>query len=262
MTRTMSFFDLDGTLIYSQRSALMDTSGLIPVEKMDNDNVSFMTSQAYKSLRTLIKNNACVPTTTRRTDQLLRVSAVRNVEWAISYNGLVISHYGQELEKWTNSIMSRLPKNKDEVFAKFTRLAKKYHNTHRTVHDGFFYMFATKGISEQQKREVFLYYATLDSTEWNLSIQSRKIFIIPQVIDKSIAMQEVLSLSHRDTSFSAGDSLLDLQMMESSHYAMRPSHGELWEAGDSLKISESIFKTKNAGAKAAEEITSYALNLM
>lgn len=92
---------------------------------------------------------------------------------------------------------------------------------------------------------------------WSLSIQGRKLYLIPTEINKGNAvkyLKEVLSCSFVAAS---GDSLLDESLLMAADFAVAPSHGELFST---YKNSGAYNFTKAVGIVAAEEILKSVLD--
>ena len=64
-----------------------------------------------------------------------------------------------------------------------------------------------------------------------VTLQGRKVYLVPQPLRKSAAALEVARRVDADVVLAAGDSLLDAGMLEAADAAVRPAHGELHDAG-------------------------------
>ena len=100
---------------------------------------------------------------------------------------------------------------------------------------------------------------TLSTLGWNTSIQGRKIYLVPNAINKGAALQFVQELSGASHSVAAGDSLLDESLLLAANYSMAPSHGELFRRNTT---SDHYEFTKASGILASEEILENALAYM
>ena len=69
---------------------------------------------------------------------------------------------------------------------------------------------------------------------WTLSVQGRKVYLVPAALTKEAALAEVVARAGTRWLAAAGDSLLDRGMLAAADIAVRPPHGELHEQGYQL----------------------------
>src|SRR5206468_11420132 len=62
---------------------------------------------------------------------------------------------------------------------------------------------------------------------WQLSMQGRKLYWVPRSLRKSAAVAEVARRTEADTVAAAGDSLLDIDLLEHADIGIAARHGEL-----------------------------------
>ncbi len=93
---------------------------------------------------------------------------------------------------------------------------------------------------------------------WKISLQGRKLYIVPEVVNKWDAVVYIRDLLKEKVVVAAGDSLLDLCMLEKANYAIAPRHGEIWDRYSSGMLSTSSIQfTNQPGILAAQEILDY-----
>ena len=107
--------DLDRTLIYSARAlrefGYPEGTGLMPVERREEEWVSFMTEASFKLLLEISKKYIFIPITTRTTSQFKRIKIFQKdipLEYAITTNGATILRNGKPLKEWTRVISSKI----------------------------------------------------------------------------------------------------------------------------------------------------------
>jgi hypothetical protein len=101
----------------------------------------------------------------------------------------------------------------------------------RTVReaDGFFvYLVATERASIP---DLTALEGELAGAGWSVSVQGRKVYLVPAALTKEAALAEVMRRTGAGRLAAAGDSLLDLGMLAMADVAIRPAHGELHEQG-------------------------------
>ncbi len=86
---------------------------------------------------------------------------------------------------------------------------------------------------------------------WRASLQGRKLYLLPDVLDKAAAVAEVARRVGAQRVVAGGDSLLDQRMLAAADAAIRPAHGELHVTGYSAPNCRT---TAGHGAAAGDEI--------
>ncbi|MFI0487239.1 hypothetical protein [Actinomadura sp. 9N215] len=62
---------------------------------------------------------------------------------------------------------------------------------------------------------------------WRTSLQGRKVYCLPAGLTKAAAAAEIARRTGASTTLAAGDSLLDIDLLEAADPSIRPAHGEL-----------------------------------
>jgi hydroxymethylpyrimidine pyrophosphatase-like HAD family hydrolase len=245
--RVLVATDLDGTLIYSE-SALALTLGerppLICVEHYLDKKASFMTERAGELMRSLSTVATVMPVTARSPEQLVRVQLPgRPHRFSVAANGGMLFVNGQVDTSWTTRVRQQLAEAAplDEVLA---HVGQAYHQP---------WMINLRNV------ENMFCYAVIDRTKmptdvlaettawaagrgWGTSIQGRKLYWVPATLTKTAAVREVARRINASVVLAAGDSRLDIDMLQGADLGMRPRHGELsdieWSAAHVTRTSE------------------------
>lgn len=236
--------DLDQTLIYSRRafrlapgSRQQAEPALRVVEHLDGEPLSYLTQAAALGLRRLAAEAsvaAVVPVTTRTLAQYRRIELGFTPAYAIAANGGHLLVDGIEDAAWEQAVRARLAasgqpiqairKLADEMAAAAEREGRPWVRTIRDA-DGFFvYLVAHDRAAIPDLRGLE---TELAGSGWGLSVQGRKVYLVPLALTKEAAIGEVMSRSGARRLAAAGDSLLDLGMLRAADVAVRPRHGEL-----------------------------------
>ena len=91
---------------------------------------------------------------------------------------------------------------------------------------------------------------------WGVSLQGRKVYLVPNSLTKAAAALEVAQGLGAGTMIAAGDSLLDGELLDAADLAIRPAHGELADTGwdrPHVAVTEAI------GVAAGEQIAAWML---
>jgi hypothetical protein len=96
------------------------------------------------------------------------------------------------------------------------------------------------------------------SRGWRVSLQGRKLYLVPRALTKSVAVAEVARRLDASVVLAAGDALLDADLLLAADRGIRPAHGELHERGWTAPTVE---RTASSGARAGEEIVAWFARL-
>lgn len=248
--------DLDQTLIYSERSAgPLEGVPTVWVEDYDGAPLSLMTAEAHRLLAELARRHHVVPVTTRTPEQYARVRLPLSPAAAICCNGGVLLRDGERDRDWDDRVAEDLSAvaSADEVAALVLTVADEpWVRTVRQVEQLFVYLVAhaRDDIPAAWIGETAAWAADLG---WTLSVQGRKVYLVPAVLSKGAAAVRV-ARELGGPLLAAGDSLLDAALLEVAVVAARPAHGELHTAGWQRP---GLFVTASSGARATEELLAH-----
>lgn len=260
--------DLDQTLIYSRRSFRLELGQKEPplclVETLEGREVSYMTVDSVNKLRKLAGQLWFVPVTTRTVAQYERLRLFQEPlypAYAIVSNGGNILVNGQLDEAWQKHIFLEINQECapiDVILERFKATQPKNWVLSEHLADNLFYYYLIDR-NRLPINEVRDFAAWAYQQKWQVSLQGRKLYIVPHVVNKWRAVNEVRNRLQENRIVAAGDSLLDLCILEECHTAIAPCHGEIWEAHLRGELAVSIPQiqfTKREGLQAAEDILS------
>lgn len=256
--------DLDRTLIYSRRSFLLGKHDCLPpirlIETIGEKEISFMTERAISMLGQLTQQLSFVPVTTRTTEQYQRITLFQKQltpQYAVVSNGGIILHDGKPLTEWTCIVKQRVSQHASPFADILKRLEElqpeRFLRSPLRFMDQLFYSARINPESLPQD-ELPSFREWLKKEGWNLSIQGRKIYFIPSVVNKWDGVSFVKEQLGAKQVIAAGDSLLDLDMITQANYGIAPSHGEIY---DLLQQDLSVPFTQQNGLLASEEILQF-----
>ncbi len=252
--------DLDQTLIYSRNSMGMDVTEdeLVEVERYEGKPLSFMTKTSQSALWNIADSAFFLPVTTRTKAQYERITGIfggqKPPHFAVISNGAVILENGQPIEAWSEQIRQQCIDRKtiiEELLPEIERhFSEDWVLKVRKADDWFVYLIIDRARFPEDKLD--FYNKTFNKLGWGLSLQGRKLYFMPESITKAGAMEYVKERLGASYVVAAGDSLLDLDLLESADYSMLAAHGEA--AKSAIPISEHIHHTNHHGIKTGEEI--------
>ena len=254
MTRWLVASDLDQTLIFSRRSFHLPAGVAEPpvmtVEHYQGEPASFLTRRAFAGLAEVRRLAELVPVTTRTLEQFRRVDPGGSPRFAVAANGGHLLVDGAPDADWAGAVAARL--RDCAPFEEILRLAEGFAGDWTRlvrVADGLFvYLVAYDRDGIPDLAEVA---AKAETVGWTVSLQGRKLYVVPAPLTKQAALAEVARRAGTERTVAAGDSLLDAPMLLAADVALRPAHGELH---DSSWTAPHLTVTVSAGLLAGEEI--------
>lgn len=255
--------DLDQTLIYSHRSFESTTSKgpLKPVEWLENQFISFMTQAALALLKELSHQVLFVPVTTRTKLQYLRLD-FRDYgifpRYAVTSNGGKIFKEGREDNDWAKQVLAGRAQcaEAENLLRKFREISHPswvIKDPGKLADDLFYYCVIDRDKMPLNELADFGLWAR--ENRWDLSIQGRKLYLVPRHVSKKSAINYLREKEGVRTVVAAGDSLLDMEMLKNADVALAPAHGELFsQHKQGIIEANTIQFTRSSGIEASEEI--------
>lgn len=264
MSEALVAVDVDRTMIYSPAAVSLgsaaghDAGELVQVEHYREAPASAMTARAALLWQELARVADLVPVTTRTMEQFRRVRWPGGpVRHAITTNGARLLVDGEEDLDWSAEVLSRLCEGCapiDEVRARLGSAGPWLLRT-RDAEGLFCYAIIERAALPDEELDALRGWAA--SRGWVVSVQGSKLYCLPAPLTKSAAAEALARRLGSDMTLAAGDSLLDADLLSWAQHAIRPSHGELHDAGwscDGLAIAPGI------GPLAGEQILRWALD--
>jgi hypothetical protein len=231
--------DLDQTLIYSRRAFRLPAGPDGPVEPplrvaevYNGAPSSFVTERAGGLIAQLAATAELVPVTTRTFEQYRRIDLGVACRFAVTANGGTLLVDGEPDRDWERRVRERLSES-GRPLEEILRLAEGVADPGwvrlTRVADGYFVYL----VAHDRSLIPDLSALTDDLAErgWTLSVQGRKVYLVPALLTKQAALAEVVRRTGCTAVAAAGDSLLDAGMLEAADAGVRPAHGELHDAG-------------------------------
>lgn len=245
--------DLDRTLIFSKRTIHTAIENSLCIEQLEERDISYITGKIEQLLKRIHGTMHFVPVTARSMAQYERITLFQHTvvpDIAILANGGVILRNGVIDPDWQQHIeqqLQLLPLSLRQIGTKYARqLSAGYFLRHHII-ENLFYCF----IVDQQTvnlQELKEFNQSLEQDGWHSYLQGRKLYILPQFLTKGAAVKYIKQFQHYERHFAAGDSLMDLSMLELADEYFVPLHGELAQFAQQLNL-EIVHKN---GAEFAE----------
>lgn len=234
----VAFCDLDGTVIYSASLATgrwSDPRGLLTVERTHGRPATVMPRGSGRLWTALVAADAVVPATTRTTEQYAALALPgRRPRIAITGNGGDILRDGQPDRGWRRRVEQLLT----ATAAPFDQLASTLGTLTRGAAvlgrpfpaDRLYFILGARTPPVPDDLVIELAEVT-QPLGWRAVASGRRVYVLPALLDKRLAVERVAAERGADPVVAAGDSELDAQMLGFATAAIRPPHGGLEQAG-------------------------------
>ncbi|MBC8059417.1 MAG: hypothetical protein H7Y18_01995 [Clostridiaceae bacterium] len=251
--------DLDRTLIYSKSFINEEMKDVFPVEKKDGVIISYMSKNSMEILNLLSKKVIFIPVTTRSLEQFNRITFFKDSlinKYAVVANGGVLIKNNEIDLNWQKLIRKQMDEiiSPEELLNNLGRFLKNPEvNSFRCCDKVFIYIvLKTNVIEEEYLIELQLFCGDYG---YGMVKNGRKIYIIPHFINKWAPLKYIMEMEQDDQLVTAGDSILDLPMLENSMSGFIPAHGELnMKYGQLLLGNNKIFCTSCHGIYSSDEL--------
>ncbi|ODB58251.1 HAD family hydrolase [Paenibacillus polymyxa] len=256
--------DLDQTLIYSKRSlgVPLESPGLLPAEQIDGATSAFISEQALQLLKTLPEDVMFMPVTTRTIEQYRRITVFQTElvpAYAVTSNGGNIIVGGEVDREWNRRIHEQVRRDGahvEEARQVFGQVLDEDWVVKERFCDELFYAFMIER-DRMPLEQVLEKARIMREMGWEVSIQGRKIYLVPAAVNKQAAVEHIRNLTNGGAVVASGDSLLDRCLLDYADYAIAPRHGELYREQLRDKLEVNYRFTEVSGVYAADEIMAY-----
>ncbi|MCJ7856607.1 HAD hydrolase family protein [Lachnospiraceae bacterium NSJ-143] len=228
--------DLDNTLIYSYKRDIGERKK--PVELYNGRHISFMSEKSFEALKKILEKVTFIPLSTRSVEQYKRINFGRSCtpEFALVSNGGILLKDGKIDEKFKNDTIKIIKNSYSELEnAKYVLSKDKDVFFEIRLVDDLFVFTKSKnsGATLDKLRN------SLDLSKAEVFSNGEKVYVLPKLLDKGMAVRRVreyLDISHV---FSAGDSLFDIPMLNEADVSFVP-----WGLEESLINNGCLYRSE------------------
>ncbi|OCS86721.1 HAD family hydrolase [Caryophanon latum] len=233
--------DLDRTLIFSHRT-IGERGDVQCVELFEGKEQSFMSHTQIKLLHELKESAHIVPVTTRSQMQYERISFFQQQlipSYAVMANGGIVFKDGKRDAQWDSLVQQRM---KDALPIRDFTTRFQTHRAHdfflrEYETEGLFYMLAVDEAALRHD-DLRAFQDDLATEGWTSYLHGRKFYALPSTLTKEAAVQYVASELPHTKHIAAGDSMMDLGMMQLADVGYTPKHGEVYaHYGDACPVN-------------------------
>lgn len=261
--------DLDRTLIYTKKLIKDSDRDIILAERYLDKELSFMKKDVLEKLMNIRSKILFIPVTTRTIEQYNRIFLITDYikpDYAVVSNGGNILIKGEVDREWKEIINRKVSKIVPHLIVK-KRFLESFEDTtwieRMVFRDELFYSvhFLNKELINLQELEEFK--SWVEDNEWHISLQGRKLYIVPNCVNKWDALLYIKERENKSKVISAGDSFLDYPILINAEHPICASHGELKALIEGKKVEQRhISMTKSSGISASEDIVKIVNDLI
>ena len=212
--------DLDNTLIHSYKHRIDDD---VCIEIYNGREQSFISRKAVELLKEINKKVLFIPITTRSIEQYHRIQWIEGTKpkYAVISNGANLI-YGDDINlQWkSNSFKNYIGPYSKELKRQQTLLSQNPNfNICRIIDDSFLFLKCSDFIDIE-------IVSTKLQEETSLTVQhsGRKIYLFPPELNKGYALLRLKKKFNPKQTFCAGDSVVDLPMLNIADFAYAPTY--------------------------------------
>lgn len=211
--------DLDNTLVYSPRRTIIGEK--ICVEVYKNEPNSYMCKKSIELLKIISSSIDFVPLTTRSKIGFSRIdfSVIGIPKYALVCNGGMLLVDGEVNDIWYNKSLEMI-KSVDFTLEQAIHILENDVNRTLDVRKVENLFVFTK--SSDVKKSVNALFQHINSSLVDITTHKDKIYVIPKVLSKGVAIDRLRNYMDTQKIISAGDTIFDVPMLERADVGYYP----------------------------------------
>lgn len=241
--------DIDGTVVFSGVPA----PSRVSVEEYSSGRHGQMTSAAHAGWGRLARSGRLVVATTRTRDQFLRLRLDGAIRLAVVSNGFRVLVDGVEDDAWTVRVRRRLLASAappDDVIPRVHRLVGEHPGVRGTTSDEVLVTLVSADAEVVATVRPVLD-AELAGTGWVSAQSGRKLYVLPERLDKGSLVAELLTDHGLGSYLAGGDSQMDASLVTGGAAGIVPRGSDL---ADTVHSSATVRVTDSVGVEAGSEV--------
>lgn len=210
--------DLDNTLIYSGRRKI--TGEKLCVEWNRGREFSFMTRRSYDLLLQVMGTVCFVPTTTRSVEQYKRIRlGEKEPDYALACNGGILLVKGVRDLCWHRESLELAAAASRHMEAAAALLDRDRNRNFEVRNLEGLFLFTR---SDQPMESLKNLKENLDPEHVDVFVIGQKLYVLPKALNKGTAVERLKKRLGGNRVVAAGDSLMDVSMLEAADCSFLP----------------------------------------
>ncbi len=238
MKNIIFFSDIDRTIIHSMKF-LNESNNPEIIEYNNSKPISYIEKESLLLLNDLSKKLLLIPVTTRSLNQYKRIKFPCKFKYSIISNGGIILKNGKRLKQWDKLIKRKINKTDYiEIKNNLNRINKYLIKEINLIDDVFYFSKVKENYINDLMSELD---NILIDYNWDYTIQSNKLYIIPNFISKENAIKYLLKTEIKGNNFiiTAGDGKLDYNFVffKEANLKFVPKNSEIFKLAKNKKFN-------------------------
>lgn len=209
--------DLDNTLLYSIRHKIEKN---ICIEKKAGKPQGLMSEYTYENLEKICEVAEFVPVTSRSIEQYSRIcwSKKQFPQYALVTNGAILIKDGQIDSKWleySKTLIDEYKNEMDSLYHFFDRSGQ--YKICRMVDGMYLFLYCYDEVQASNCAEEYA-----NKTKLNVMVQGKKLYFLPPVLHKGVAVKRIREIVQSQKIIAAGDSTMDISMLNEAEVSLLP----------------------------------------
>ena len=239
--------DLDNTLLYSYKHRATND---VCIEYNKGKEQGFMTSFSFDMFEKMTDNVCFIPVTTRSIEQYNRIQWPKGFrpEYEVVVNGGILLENGIKSQEWYNKSVDEYKPYKDEIKGlQEMLLTSDNYIRCRIVDELYLFAYCKDDVDAKQCAKEYS-----DTTQLQVIASGKKLYFFPPNINKGMALTKLRERFNPELIISAGDSIIDISMLEKADIAIVPNNylakkingsAKVIVCPEDIKFSDFVIKT-------------------
>ena len=209
--------DLDNTLLFSYKHK-KDSD--ICVEYLDGKEQGFFTEKSVELLCSINRSMTFIPITSRSIEQYKRIQFPEDgtPKYAVTTNGAILLVDGEVDTDWYEASKNAVDPWRQELLDTYELLASISEAKRYRIVDDMYLFTACDTPSEAEQVAELVH----GKTNLDIAVSGRKVYFFPPPINKGQAIQRLIIKFSPEHTISAGDTLIDVPMLQEADWAIIP----------------------------------------
>lgn len=238
MSEILFASDLDNTLLFTQKH-IPENADKVCVEYYQEQPHGFFTEETVRLLMEVCRQTQFVPVTTRSLEQYRRITWPDGCipHLALTTNGSLLLIDGEVDEAWQQASLEMVRLHAAELGRLHALLSPNKAFVHCRLVDQMYLFVSCEDEAAAVREEA----KCREMTSLTVEASGRKIYFFPPGIDKGTSLERLRKRFLPRKIFCAGDSLIDLPMLEKADAAFVPHSEMLNSLPSGIMFGQGVF---------------------